>query len=753
MPSKRLNSKIVSQPSSSAVQLSFNFSSLEEISEKVISDSHMLEQLLDQSVSAIKDVVKVEEINPILLPLLFYKYLSDLFETPSLVSNSLNFPSEYRWEAIWNHQNNETTGQFIHRAMHTLVRLNSRLRGVLDFANYEELSDITLKRLVGVISGYRLIKAYDLDLWSEAYEYMLQRFPEKKQSSGMSLYTPRDIVKLMVDLIKPEPDESFYDPACSSGCLSSLFHCLNLKQAEQKGGPELIGQDEFSVASAVVGMNLLFYDNAKINNSNALYKPLFENNALKRCRYIFANPPWNQSGHDDVFYKNNSYKRFQYGIPPRKSADWGWIQHILASLAENNGQAAVILDLGTVSRGSGKTLRDRERDIKRAIIEKDVIEAVISLPGNLFYGTTAPCCLLLLNVTKMSDRKGKILFVDMLNPLEIRRSSKRIGLKQAECDTIVEAYSRWKTIENFSCVTSLEETYSYDYDLSPALYVPKKIEMHYRPLDAIQQELAEAVQEQVSSDLKILEHLNCRTEEEFHLVDILDTRLSGLKSGRLDKALCILLNNAVRSRKRELAFAIEERETVSRDLFVFETASVRLGTCARIHGGFTPDKRERERDGQRIPWVKAGDLEQEFVIEAEDSLPEILTTNDPYSSAAIRPEDTLLLALYGGASTIGKTAILGISAVTNQSVCCITPFQGDFDSDYLFCYLTYIRKSWMRYAQGSRQNIYLQVVRNHLVPCPDSKQQSAIVAKLRPHNEKICELKREIAVLQRILKA
>ena len=124
-----------------------------------------------------------------------------------------------------------------------------------------------------------------------------------------------------------------------------------------------------------------------------------------------------------------------------------------------------------------------------------------------------------------------------------------------------------------------------------------------------------------------------------------------------------------------------------------------------------------------------------------------------YSSGAIQPVNTLLLALYGGASTIGKAAILGIRAATNHSVCCITPFNGAFDSEYLFCYLTYIRKSWMRYAQGSSQNIYLQVVKNRSIPRPDPKQQEKIVDELRPHNKRIRELKREIAVLRQILKA
>jgi type I restriction enzyme S subunit len=166
----------------------------------------------------------------------------------------------------------------------------------------------------------------------------------------------------------------------------------------------------------------------------------------------------------------------------------------------------------------------------------------------------------------------------------------------------------------------------------------------------------------------------------------------------------------------------------------------------------TPKKAELKHDGQRVPWVKAGDLEQEFVLEVKGSIPEIITTNDPHSCRAIRPVNTILLALYGGASTVGKTAILGIPAATNQSVCCISPFEDAFDSYYLFCYLTYMRKSWMSDTQGSRQNIYLQTVRSQSIPRPNLEQQREIAAELRPHNDKICELKRELAVLRQILK-
>lgn len=137
-----------------------------------------------------------------------------------------------------------------------------------------------------------------------------------------------------------------------------------------------------------------------------------------------------------------------------------WIQRILASLEEKKGRAAVILNLGALSRGLASDLLINEHRIGQAVIEQDVVKAVISLPGNLFYGTTVPCCLLLFNANKLPDREGKILFVDALNTFRARRGGRRFKLEQRECDAILEANEQWKTEGNFSGVASLDEVCS-----------------------------------------------------------------------------------------------------------------------------------------------------------------------------------------------------------------------------------------------------------------------------------------------------
>jgi type I restriction enzyme M protein len=132
---------------------------------------------------------------------------------------------------------------------------------------------------------------------------------------------------------------------------------------------------------------------------------------LQRFDYVVANPMWNQDNYEESFYENDRYGRFELGIPPRSSADWGWAQHILASL-NDTGRAAIVLDTGAVSRGSGSRSSNRERDIRKAFVENDLIEGVVLLPDNLFYNTPAPGIILLLNRQKPAERAGHLLLVN-----------------------------------------------------------------------------------------------------------------------------------------------------------------------------------------------------------------------------------------------------------------------------------------------------------------------------------------------------
>ena len=198
---------------------------------------------------------------------------------------------------------------------------------------------------------------------------------------------------------------------------------------------------------------------------------------------------WNQKEYDEAFYENDNWDRFSYGIAPSSSADWGWVQHILASL-KDNGRAAIVLDTGAVSRGSGSQNTDRERDIRKQFVEKDLIEGVILLPDNLFYNTSAPGIVLMLNRNKPEERKEQILLINLSQHFE-KGKPKNI-LTDDAIDAATEVYQAWESREKLSNVITLEDAQKTDYNLSPSQFVDVGDKVEHRPMNEILTDLTEA---------------------------------------------------------------------------------------------------------------------------------------------------------------------------------------------------------------------------------------------------------------------
>lgn len=198
---------------------------------------------------------------------------------------------------------------------------------------------------------------------------------------------------------------------------------------------------------------------------------------------------WNQKEYNDTFYTNDNWNRFTYGIAPNSSADWGWIQHILASLKEN-GRAAIVLDTGAVSRGSGSQNADRERDIRKKFMEEDLIEGVVLLPENLFYNTSAPGIILLLNCSKSTERKEQILLINLSQYFE-KGKPKNI-LTDDAIEAATEVYQAWESREKLSSVITLEDAQKTDYNLSPSQFVDVGDKVEHRPISQILADLTEA---------------------------------------------------------------------------------------------------------------------------------------------------------------------------------------------------------------------------------------------------------------------
>ena len=242
---------------------------------------------------------------------------------------------------------------------------------------------------------------------------------------------------------------------------------------------------------------------ADIALGDTMNRPAFltPSGALKKFDIVVSNPMWNQKFPQST-YENDAFNRFNYGYPPSNSADWGWVQHMFASL-NDEGRLAVVLDTGAVSRGSGNQGSNRERDIRKKFVENDFIESVVLLPENLFYNTTAPGIILIINKNK--KHKNKILLINASKLFEKGRPKNFLPEKSIR--QIAEIYHKWKEEKGISKIITKEEAAKNDYNLSPSRYVAQDSGEEVLPLEDAIVQLQEAEEERKQADEKLNEVL------------------------------------------------------------------------------------------------------------------------------------------------------------------------------------------------------------------------------------------------------
>ena len=527
------------QNSLSAAQAAFPFT---ESTEEHL-DISTLETWLWDAACVIRGATDAPKFKDFILPLVFYKRLSDIFDdvfakhvaefeseevareiveadhTDALKTGRkpiirFYIPSQYRWEAIRNHPADGSLGEFVTEAMRQVARLNPDLLGVLDIKDFNErqsgqrtLDEDRLSTLIEVISRHRLgLKNTEPDILGRAYEYLLRKFAEGQGQSAGEFYTPREIGLLIAELINPAPYTTIYDPTCgSAGLLIKARLIFEQHSPEQKSkAPRLYGQELNPTTFAMAKMNMFLYDytDSFFAIGDTFRTPGFaaKGAGLKKFDYVVANPMWNQDNYDESFYENDTWERFKYGTPPKSSADWGWVQHMLASL-NDTGRAAIVLDTGAVSRGSGSKSSNKEKEIRKALVENDFIEGVILLPENLFYNTTAPGIILLLNRNKPVEHRDRILLVNA--SAYFMKGKPKNALTEKGIAAIAEVYRRWETREKLSYIIKLEEARAADYNLSPSQFVEVNDKVKYRSLGDILADLAIARSEREHADAEL----------------------------------------------------------------------------------------------------------------------------------------------------------------------------------------------------------------------------------------------------------
>jgi type I restriction enzyme M protein len=330
---------------------------------------------------------------------------------------SYKIPKQYLWDEVTNDV--KSLPEKLATAISETAKLNPQLQGVinrvdfLEFARNQENREL-LRQLVELFEKYNLGgKEVSPDVLGDAYEHILMKFAPDRAKEG-EIYTPREVIKLMVEILDPKPGESVYDPCCGSGgmLIASYLHVEEKYGKEETKRLFLFGQERNPEIYAVGEMNLLLHEikNANLANGDTLDNPRFRDNGnLKQFDVVIANIPWNQDGYgEERLKKVDLRERFSFGYATNSSADWAWIQHMLDS-AKPNGRIAVVVDNGCLFRGGA------EKTVRSKIIDKDLVECVILLPEKLFYNTGAPGAIVVFNNNKSADRQGKILFINASN--------------------------------------------------------------------------------------------------------------------------------------------------------------------------------------------------------------------------------------------------------------------------------------------------------------------------------------------------
>nr|WP_255518430.1 class I SAM-dependent DNA methyltransferase [Thermoactinomyces sp. CICC 10522] len=451
------------------------------------------EQRLWNMADKLRNNMDAAEYKHVVLGLLFLKYISDAFEEEYerlskdewadpedpdeyLANNIFWVPQEARWSHIKANAKKPEIGQIIDNAMLAIERDNKSLKGVLpkDYAR-PELDKTKLGEIVDLFSfkvGDKDSQAHDV--LGRVYEYFLNNFASAEGKNGGQFYTPRTVVKLLVEMIQPFKGR-IYDPCCGSGGMFVQSQEFIKAHQGKIGDVAVYGQESNPTTWRLCKMNLAI--RGIDNNLGEHHADTFHNDLHKNLKadYILANPPFNVS--DWGGERLTEDLRWKYGVPPAKNANYAWIQHIVSKLAPS-GTAAFIL-----ANGSMSTNQSSEATIRKNLIENDLVEAIVTLPGQLFYSTQIPVCVWVMTKNKAAknhrNRKGEILFIDA-RKLGHMVDRVRRELSDEDIQKIARTFHAWRgqkeageyeDIKGFCKSATLEEVREHEYILTPGRYV------------------------------------------------------------------------------------------------------------------------------------------------------------------------------------------------------------------------------------------------------------------------------------------
>jgi type I restriction enzyme M protein len=476
-----------------------------------------LEQYLSKAAWILKGPVDASDFKVYIFPLLFFKRISDVYDEEYRLAleesdgddEYASLPEFHRFDipegCHWRDVRETTTnvGLAIEKALRGIEQANQGVLygifGDAQWSNKNKLSDKLLIDLVEHFSQYNLANSnVDPDMLGQSYEYLIKHFADLVNKKAGEFYTPRSVVHLIGLLVDAKEKESVYDPACGTGGM--LLECVEHVRTtgQDQRTLKLYGQEKNLTSSSIARMNMFLHgmEDFSIVRDDTLRRPaFFEADGLKTFDCVIANPPFSLKDWGAEQWANDPYGRNIAGVPPNGNADMAWVQHMIKSMKPNTGRMAVVLPHGALFR------KGAEGKIRQALLEMDLLEAVIGLGPNVFYGTQLAACIMVFKQSKPDDRKGHVLFIDASDQIRVGRAQN--FLEPEHVNQIFAWYQQFQDVENYVKVASLNDLKENDYNLNIPLYVEKIIEDN---LPSVEEAL---------SDLKAAWKASLEAEEKF----------------------------------------------------------------------------------------------------------------------------------------------------------------------------------------------------------------------------------------------
>lgn len=432
-----------------------------------------------------------------IFPLLFFKRISDVYdeqyaafmaeggeEYAQMQADELaiRIPAGQHWQDV--REVTEDVGQRLVEAFIAIEQANpareadGRMVGGLDgifgpkdgWTNKHKMPDAIITSIIENFSRYNLSLANcPADEMGQAYEYLVGKFADDAGNTAQEFYTNRTVVELMAEILQPQPNESIYDPTCGSGgmLVKSLDYLRN--HGKEWQGVQVFGQEVNGLTSSIARMNLYLngVEDFSIACGDTLRNPAFiDGSRLRTFDMVLANPPYSIKEWDRAAFEHDKWGRNFLGTPPQRFADYAFIQHIIASMDENNGRCAILLPHGVLNR------MGEENRLRQELVKLDILDCIISIGKNLFYNSAMEACIMICRSKKEENHKGNVLFIRATDLVERRDGVSY--LTEQHISKIVQLYNRRANVDGFSAVISNDTIGKNEFSLSTKLYVKNR---------------------------------------------------------------------------------------------------------------------------------------------------------------------------------------------------------------------------------------------------------------------------------------